>query len=324
MVNSKKMVPFSASYGCPPAAKKKKKRTRRGKRSRGGALSKSCRDKLCAAICAQLDPFCDNCLQGIYDSNSARVIRMNLKQLFTVTTNANGHAAGLFRPSWHEAYSEASSIGGGGIVTAWGAAERLPFYDTNQFSHYRVISWGYRFISSVAPTNSQGFVQGATSDTTELIDADTLSIYRNSDMTRMYQADFSYVSRAKGKESLEFTPLGEEADGWEYAYLAISGAAVSTDVGVVEIVMNVEALPIIRSSQGTNVLSLLSAEAKPSVPQVLDLASNVQSKTQPFTDSTREGKDVSSSIMTVVEDVVAQGITTYGPQVLEAVASMFL
>jgi hypothetical protein len=207
-------------------------------------------------------------------------------------------------------------------VTSWTESE-FPYYDVDSFSHYRIISMGMRYISSAPPTAAAGFVHGAVADNDELIDIDNMHLYKDNHTARIYQGDFAWVARPKGPESHAFTPIGDLATAWEYGYFGWSGDD-SQNIGRVEFVMNVEALPRMQVGSTTTLLPLLAHEAAPSVPQITEMANNAQTTSPPFHDNTQNGKSTSSTIMDVVEDVVASGIATYGPSVLESIAAFIL
>jgi hypothetical protein len=302
--------------------KKKRRRRRRGRAAKGSLNTLALNKKLCDAVCSQYDPFCNNCLTGLFDSNTSKVVRLNLRKFVTVSLNATGFYAVKLQPSW----AAGVSVPGGMTsdqVTSW-ITEDFPYYDIDTFSHYRIISMGMRFVSSAPPSSAAGFVHGAVADDDELIHVDNMHLYKDNHTARIYQGDFAWVARPKGPESHAFTPIGDLASAWEYGYFGWSGTD-SQNIGRVEFVMNVEALPRMQNSATTtSLIPLLAHEAAPSIPQITDMANNAQTNSPPFHDNTSNGKSTSSSIMDVVEDVVAQGIATYGPQVLEGIAAFVL
>jgi hypothetical protein len=308
----------ASQMACQTGKKKKKARKRRSRRGGGNGTNLIVQKRLCDAVCSQIDPFCNNCCEGLYDQNSSRVFRVSLRSFVDVVTNASGYAAVEFAPSWVDTYKTASTFTGT-AVNAWNAAVDSPFYNATTISHYRIISMGMRFLASCAPTDAQGIVVLRVADTSRNIDLNNFNLYKDSYQDRLYQSELSWVARPKGPEAFEFIELANTHPAWEYGYFSVSNAKASTTIGRLEFVLNVEALPGTTTTMG----SIMTQEARPSVPLITDVASNVQAKMKPFVDET-EGKSTSKSIMSMVESAVADAIVTYGPQALEAVVGMLL
>jgi hypothetical protein len=315
------MVICAGASSSSSKKKKRKSRRKRRNRNRNSTLSIANHKRLCNAVCCQIDPFCNNCTEGIYDNNSSKVLRMNLRSFANVSTNAAGDAAVMFVPAWFESLHYQPTIDAAPQVTSWGTPVSLPYYSAANFSHFRIISMGMRFVSSVAPTNAQGFVTGMVSDSEETINLEQFHLYKDAAQVRLYQGALTWIARPKGPESHAFTTVGSVASAWEYGYIAVTSGPASTAIGRVEFVMNIEALPVVK---GGAVPAILAQEAKPSVPQVLSLANNAQAQMPPFHDETKDGKDTSKSVMEVVEDVVTTGLATYGPQILEGIVGALL
>jgi hypothetical protein len=267
-----------------------------------------------------VDPFCENCLDGVYDSNATRVVRVNLKKFVNITTNAQGIAVTQVVPAWTGSLRSANAITSG-VVGGWDAAVALPYYDTANFASYRVISVGYRFISSVSPMTASGVVVGTVSDSiVTAYDTTAPQLYKDWHEQRLFQAVTTWVGRPVGVNAQAFIPMAGTSDGWEVGYITIVGAPASTLVGRLEMVLNVEALPKVNY---TSIASVLTVQAKPSVPMIRDAAGKVQSTMKPFKDES-DGETATESIMHMVEGVVCNMITTYGPTALEAVIGLMI
>lgn len=119
------------------------------------------------AVCGVTDPFCVHANGSKYpDASSVCTTPFFRRQIYTMTTDANGYANLLFSNQYARAMFAEAQVYVGNTVTAWN-----PFYTTNTITGaagYRIVSCGFIIRKIVSPLNASGMVHlrvfGATTN----------------------------------------------------------------------------------------------------------------------------------------------------------------
>ncbi len=263
--------------------KKKKKNKNKPKPSRIGTSMHS----LQAAVCSVTDPFCDHAKGGRWtDETNVPSLPYQVRAMLTVATDANGSACVAILPDLVGGWSTTNTITG---TTAAFTGDFTPLDGTIVPSQYRLVSGGWKFISTVAPMYAQGEIAGIEFSGGH-VDLTAVAINPFKVPARYSQplADrkpVHYVYRPAGPDARKFqqyaagpTPINAgTSNDWTWSICSIYGGPVSTTVGYIEMTFNFEFL----FEENSAYNSFLS---KPpgSNPLISTASSHVQSSRPPF------------------------------------------
>lgn len=208
----------------------------------------------------------------IPDDDSSRSVAITVTDTFSVTTNAGGNQAVYIRPCLAGSHALSSSITN--YVPAWAPADNIVDYTavSGAFSKYRIVSWGYRFITTESALSSKGRVRIITADQTTAVSLagglfETVTDYALS------QADIAWVSRPLGVNWKEYIDI-DAIHSWDYGLILITGANASTYVASIEVVYNLECIVELGTVTGA-----IATPAADHHPLALTAADHVRNKT---------------------------------------------
>lgn len=265
------MAKKKQQQSAPKKQRKQKSKPRRPKQM--GTMDPT----LMHAICSNINPFCPEA-QGakLYDDNSAPSAVFQCRQLFNVTTDANGIAAIYLTANPSAALYQGTVVAS--AVTGWGVATTNNFYTSyaGNCDTYRVVSWGFRYRTTLPWTTATGnliVVQDSERNMSSFTGQSIQSVSQGlaADYTPLRDASIECVGKPAGMSSLAYINIGATMPGYSTFNLYISGAPASSVVGTIEVVVNYEwqAIP--------GGLGQFSSKAAPSVPDVLTIRSKAAS-----------------------------------------------
>lgn len=218
------------------------------------------------------NPFCASARGSkIPDDDSAPSFPCTITNTFEVVTNASGDAAFSVIPQVSGAFKLATAISGTNITT-WGTASAMKDFAafngaTDQF---RVVSFGVRVYSVLAPTEQSGYCRLVTAPETfpNGINIDG-GLWQAVETYPMSELDAHVVMKPQGSEWKQYRV---PTDVFSYDFLAgiVKGAAPSKTALIVEIVMNVEC-----TTNLGNITASLATPGAPSNPHAMAAASRV-------------------------------------------------
>lgn len=220
-------------------------------------------------VCALADPFSD-CAKGakLPDSDNTPSIAMQIRDHTTIGSDASGRGGCVVRPNPSAAFTAAASLSGSEVLT-WSADAGLTDYTAIAAgsSKYRLVSWGVRVFSELAPTNQSGAIRFITTPNNNTGGAFTYasSFFEEVKMFPTSTDPVYWTSKQVGNKYLEYIDLTDRAD-WEQLTLVAYGLPASTaNCFVVEVVYNFEIQPSL--GQLTGSLATPAADHKPHVMQ---------------------------------------------------------
>jgi len=212
----------------------------------------------------------------IPDDDSAFSTTFQLRTLVNLTTIGN-QAAIAINPNPSGIFKQATAHVGN-TVTTWGALQPpadIAAFNAN-FSRYRIVSYGVRFYSTVAPLNMSGeyraVVMQALATDGIVIDGNMWNSVVNDTASGL---DLHYIAKPSGVDWKEYTALGNDADYDTLAVLfnGLPPAGTYPSSISCEIVMNLEVLTVTASA-----MSVMAKPGSTHDPLVLQAASRVHAK----------------------------------------------
>jgi len=213
-------------------------------------------------LCGQLDPFCPHSIGAKVASEATGALTATIQEkvYIPLLTDANGNVAYLLNNGMANSYSTVSQLANGNI-------NNIPGYVNNQIytslggttatAEYRIVTWGFTFNYTGSDYNNQGVKCAMRIPTTSLTQLSTDLIGVNPFTLRTYLPEshlsrlptpLIYIGRPQTQMSHEeFVPVqpsdaaDSENNPWGAVVLfAISGAAASSTVGYLELIINYE------------------------------------------------------------------------------------
>jgi len=252
--------------------------------SNRGKVNRACLDKLCAAVCSQIDPFCAQaCGAKRLDETTTKSIPMQFRVLTDLQqlTALGGTAGTQIQPNLANVYRRATAATTRDL-NVWGAWAAFPGYSTANFSGYRVVSGGAHIFTISPPTAANGVVGvfthlGAAPATVDLASSLYTDVYRD---TR-YNNEFCVTFKSEGKQANSYIAISDTSSpAWTtHTIFGDLMTLVNNEfVSFIEITLNVE----IHAVEETT-YSLIQAGASPAVPQVEAIAANTLAALNPVT-----------------------------------------
>lgn len=198
------------------------------------------------------------------DSDSSKSVAISLVQKFTPDTNAGGDFIRIIKPNLNEAYG-ATTLIGSSIATISGY---LPIADyaavTAQFATVRLVSFGVKIYSTLAPTAQSGYFSmitnpefGVGADALSSFYEETLS-YPTSEQT------VQWISKPIGNSYLDYRVFSADQP-WDSLMIWGTGLPVSTNnVFTIEVFYNLECQVALGSLS-----SAIATPAAPHKPHIL-------------------------------------------------------
>jgi hypothetical protein len=267
-------------------------------RNQRGSTSSIVSKALYNQVCALTNPFCPEAKGSrIPDDDSAPSLPVTLKGMWTFDTTTGGDFAIAIQPSIENTVKSATAISGN-TITTWG--DYGSFGDattvTNNAAKYRIVSFGARVYSTLAPTNKSGWMKVMTSS------SDTSNgfvfsggFYDEVQALPVAVDDMHWISKPSGTTWKEYIDMDKTA---AYTYLTVLGKGLpqgATSAVVVEVVMNIEAL--------VDFKSLAAAASTPGIPHnptAMQAASRTHAK--------HKGVHSGPSVMSTLGDMAKSAI----------------
>jgi hypothetical protein len=223
-----------------------------------------------------VDPWCEQARGSkIPDDDSTPSVALSQKFIATVNSDANGRAGVVFKPNpTSNTVYGAATLDGSSILT-WGAGFTDPSASTiaTAAGEYRIVSWGVRCYSLLAPTNQSGtmrFITTGTDVSTAAAFTVTGSFYERVEDYPVANSDVHWVSRPVGTGWKQYTSIGTNAYYEQLVVYANGLPASATACLQFEIVFNLEL-----QAKPHDLASALATAALVSRPHVLQAASMV-------------------------------------------------
>lgn len=227
-------------------------------------------------VCAMSNPFCSSAKGArIPDDDSAPSMGVQIVQRYHLGTDANGKAAFQLRPGLTASTGTASTITGD-VVTTWGALSSLKEYSAliNSFGQYRIVSYGARVYTTLAPTNQSGSVRFVTTGANLLDGVDMeSSFWVETSAAPVANLDHRWIGKPQGTEWKTYIALGSHADYTRFAFYVSGAPPSATDSFVVELYFNIEVTPKLDT-----VVAGAAQSGEPHDPHAIQAASIVHSK----------------------------------------------
>jgi hypothetical protein len=220
-------------------------------------------------VCALADPFCPAAKGAkLPDSDNTPSIAMQIRDHGIINSDSNGRGALVVRPNPSAAFTTGNVITGT-QVSSWNPDGQLSDYTAIAAgaSKYRLVSWGVRIFSELAPTNQSGAFRVITTPTNNTGVAFTYasSFFEEVKMFPTATEPVYWTSKTVGNQYREYIDLTSRAD-WEQVSIIAYGLPASTaNCFVVEVVYNFEIQPSL--GQLTGSLATPAADHKPHVLQ---------------------------------------------------------
>lgn len=220
------------------------------------------------------DPFSEEARgTKIPDDNSSKSFTVQVRAITSMASDASGLGALRIRPSLSETFKPGATFSGSSVDT-WGGSVNVGDYlaVSSAADKFRIVSWGVRVYSQLAPTEQKGSVRYITTpETTSSAAFDYgTSFFEEKKIYPVSEDAVHWTSKPVGNVWKEYISMSE-AHSWDYLTLVGTGMQASeADAITVEIVFNLECQPNLGSISGA-----LSNEAAPHKPHVLAAAGEV-------------------------------------------------
>lgn len=220
------------------------------------------------AVHALTNPFSDHARGAkIPDADSSRSVAMQIVDLNTFDADANGRLAVSFVGSMGGTVTAAATMNST-QVTAWSTTAALSDYTTltGALDKYRIVSWGIRVYSTLAPTSRSGWFKVIT-----LPERFATPFTYNSGFFEevkaypMTEDSVHWISKPIGSSWKEYSTFASTGFlAWDNVIVVAAGLPASA-VGAlcVEVVYNIEAQPKLGSLTGS--AATPAADYKPHV-----------------------------------------------------------
>lgn len=263
MVNKRRMVNKKKNTSTSVNVRQRRGRPTKNQRGHlGFAHSKADLDHTVALS----DPFSDQARGAkIPDEDSTKSFAVQIRDIAGIDSDANGRAAMVIRPG------TASSVDTGNVITAtevtsWNGSVSLS--DNTALAaagnQYRIVSWGVRIYSQLAPTNQSGQFRVITmpEDHVSPFNYNT-SFFEEIKVYPTTEDSVHWISKPIGVTWKEYVDVGNHCP-WERVVIVAEGLpAIQPNCFTVEIVMNLEIQPQLGSITGA--IANDAAEHKPHV-----------------------------------------------------------
>jgi hypothetical protein len=188
----------------------------------------------------------------IPDSNTSKTQGIQLKQSYPMTSLASGELYHQFSANLMDMHQYATAFTGN-AVSAWSAAQDSDYVTSlnAQYSRYRVVSWGIRIFTVLAPTEQSGSLIFQTAD--EIIAAPDHGSYLFEEAKSFAVDDLEVVFIGSETDEVRRnyrlidaagTGAGARDIGMNFLYVGGTGLPASKQCFTAEVVMNIELQPL--------------------------------------------------------------------------------
>jgi len=230
-----------------------------------GNVTSSVLSNQTAGLCNPWSPHAKG--SKVPDSENSKSVPYTMVWHKSLTTDANGALAVNVRGRMASSLKQASLMTSS-QVTTWDADENVTNYSeySTAFDRFRIVSWGIRMYSTLAPTEQAGTIRIITSPESanngQNYDG---SLFEEVVTIPLSTKDIFWVSKAQGISARDYVSYSTTANYWDSLFVAVTGAKASSTALTMEITMNVEAQ--INFGSVTATLATPSATHKPHVMQ---------------------------------------------------------
>lgn len=233
-------------------------------------------------VCSQINPFCPEAIGGkIHDLSSEKTLTLTSRLIYDVQSDAAGSACFLIRGTSVDPLYQ--GVISGGLLSGYMTAEPCPQYAalTGQAATYRTVSCGARFLPTANLMTVQGFMIASELNTAPAVGASINSTsLSNVVMTRAIAGEpLMWISRPTDLEYTDFKGWNDTSVGGQRTqlFLSFNGFETNAPIGLIEVVLNFEII-----ANNNTVASYFPTTAAPANPVVMETASNVMRKVDPF------------------------------------------
>jgi hypothetical protein len=200
-------------------------------------------------------------------------VAISLVAKTTMSTGVSGSASLRIKPSLAETFSIGTQTGL--LITAFAAPTALPDNTAiaAQFSKYRIVSFGVKVYSTLAPTAQSGYFSMITAPVFAANTNTGSSFWEEVLNYPTTETGVQWVSKPVGNQYLDYVDIADDAS-WDHLVVFASGLPISTLNAVqVEIFLNLEC----QVALGT-LASAIATPAAPHRPHILSAVGEVHQK----------------------------------------------
>lgn len=194
-------------------------------------------------VCALTNPFCDEARGSrIPDDDSSSSQAVTIKGYFAFNSDAAGLACFSVKPNPSAVFRVATAIAGSTITTfgGWSAFGDYAAIAAS-LDKYRVVSFGVRIYSTLAPSDQSGLIKAIVTPV-EMTNGSSVAggLFQQVDAAPVANSNVYWVSKPIGTTWKEYNDLTTTCSATQLT-VYLSGCKVSTTVGHCEIIMHLEA-----------------------------------------------------------------------------------
>lgn len=226
------------------------------------------------------NPFSEHAVGAkLPDENSTKSVSVTINDTFTMNTDANGRADARISPNVGAGTFDHAATSGSTGVTSWAAAVALTDIAAYQaaFDSYRIVGWGLKVTSLLAPTNQKGYFRVITmpEDNNGGVYITNGGLHEEIKVFPGSEMDIHWISKSHGAEFKDYVPFdGTVTPAWDFCHVRYQGGPASTtDAVLVQVVFHLECQIELGS-----VTSTMATPAAPHKPHVMSAAANTLAK----------------------------------------------
>lgn len=229
------------------------------------------------AVCSLSNPFCAAARGArIPDDDSTPSIPVTIKDTWHLDSDAGGKLAFQIMPRLNDMRKKALTFTGASVATwdSWLDIQDYTVLETN-FSQYRIVSFGVRVYSSLAPTNQSGVVRMVTVN--EPLPGSASfdgGLWQEITTAPVSECDQYWISKPKGVDWKKYRDISSTDNDYTSLGAYVFGLPASTSNAItVELTINLEF-----AVKLDTIGSTIAKPGAPSKPHVLAAASSVHAK----------------------------------------------
>lgn len=215
------------------------------------------------------------------DDDSTPSFTAQVRTIHTLTTDANGNAAINLRARPLDFPGMDLTLDAARVVTArTNVSNPDSAAYLAQSSKYRIASWGVRAYSVESLFTAKGTVRFTTmTDEAEVGDATDSLLFEDIYFAPLAQSDIYWTSKPTGNTWKQYVNNTTQAP-WTQLMISVEAGNVSTDTLIVDIIYNLEIVPLFGTITAT-----LASPAADHNPKVITAAANANAKKKHTHDS---------------------------------------
>jgi len=226
------------------------------------------------------------------DTDSSKSVPVSLVNRYTRSSDANGNLAIRVKPDLANNIATATTITGN-VITTFGTPASTVDYTAlaAQFEKYRIVSWGVKIYSTLAPTDQSGFFTVMTNPTFgDGMDAASC-FYEETRTFPVTETSVQWISKPVGNSYLDYA-LISVYEPWDECCIYASGLPASTSGCIqIEVYFNLECQVTLGAISST-----IATPAADSKPHLLTAMGHVAK----HLGGTKLANDAKSSILSIL------------------------